>query len=123
MKLSQIAMIPILIQSTLDTVTDTFDSLSTSDSNVDPSEILSAADQNVDENNDNATIEQVNGRQGEAEEPNDTSNDSSQFESFDRLPEEDVDSNIDEVVLTPPPSPDLEYNEKYFERNEKQLKV
>lgn len=124
MKLSQIALIPILIQSSLGTISNTSDSLPMLD--IDDAEIgsfptvdeqISVIDVNECAEMENEDKTAYNG------DTIATINDGLQLSIVNELHDDDADSNIDEVVFTPPTTPDLEYNENEFSRNEKQIKV
>lgn len=125
MKLSQIAMIPILIQSTLETVSKTVDQFSSTtderheertvlkeivevQSNVDEKKIESQIDCNIDETNGTKT---------------DTNSELVPDAAYENDWEDDLNNNLSEVVFTPPPSPDLDPTDEQANKSEQQLKV
>lgn len=125
MKLSQIAMIPILIQSTLETVSKTVDQFSsTTDERHEERTVLKEiceVQPNIDErkieNQFDCNIEQTNGTETGT--------------SYEFVPdgahgtdlEDDINNNLSEVVFTPPPSPELDPTDDQTNKSEQQLKV
>lgn len=126
MKLSQIAMIPILIQSTLETVSKTVVQFTSATDKQREQHALLEENVDVQSNDDENLTGNEFGCSSEEKTIDIQTSVASEIVSADKYDydfEDDLSTNLSEVVFTPPPSPDLQLTDEQANKSGQQLKV